>query len=173
MGQDKLEPDFSRIVAELRQNDVEFVVIGGLACIFHGSSHVTRDVDVVYARNRQNLEKMVKALKAMQAYPRGMPKGLPFLLDVRTLEMGTNFTFQTDFGDFDILGEMKGVGDYQIAASDSEQGLIGDQEVQFLSLNKLITAKRIAGRSKDIPMVDELEVIRRAREELEKGGTNE
>src|SRR5438874_582773 len=38
------------ILEELLNQQVEFVVIGGLAMLAHGSSYLTRDLDVCYAR---------------------------------------------------------------------------------------------------------------------------
>ena len=41
---------------------VDFVVIGGWAAIFHGSAHVTSDLDICYSRDKENLRKLAAAL---------------------------------------------------------------------------------------------------------------
>ena len=48
-------PDFRTVLAALKAADVRFVVIGGLAMTAHGSSYVTMDIDVGYARDRRNI----------------------------------------------------------------------------------------------------------------------
>jgi hypothetical protein len=57
-------------------------VVGGTAALAHGSARLTQDVDVVYDRSRDNLDRVVRALAPMTPYPRGAPPGLPFVWDV-------------------------------------------------------------------------------------------
>ena len=104
--------DIPGILQALVQYKVEFVVIGGVAMVVHGSNHATVDVDICYHRTPANLAAVSAALKSLHAYLRGVPKGLPFKTDVATLQAGLNFTLETDAGDLDILGEVSGVGDY-------------------------------------------------------------
>jgi hypothetical protein len=51
---------------------------------------------------------------------RGAPADLPFILDEETLRRGLDFTFSTDIGSLDLLGEMSGVGGYQEARENAE-----------------------------------------------------
>ena len=41
---------------------VEFIVIGGVAGIVHGAATFTKDLDIVYARNAENLSRLVAAI---------------------------------------------------------------------------------------------------------------
>ena len=43
---------------------VDFVVIGGIAGIAHGSSYPSYDLDLAYARDHENIERLVAALSA-------------------------------------------------------------------------------------------------------------
>src|SRR5437773_933457 len=99
----------------LGQHGIACVIIGGVAAYAHGSSALTHDLDVCYARDAANLERLAHALKTVRARLRGAPEGLPFLLDAQTLRNGLNFTFQTDIGPIDLLGEVAGVGGYDQA----------------------------------------------------------
>ncbi len=47
--------DMPGILQLLNTHRVEFVVIGGLAMISHGSAYVTKDVDVCYSRSPENI----------------------------------------------------------------------------------------------------------------------
>src|SRR5262245_21400005 len=97
----------------LGQFDVDAVIIGGVAATLYGWAQLTNDLDVCYARNSENLEKLAAALQSVHARLRGAPDNLPFILDAETLRKGLNFTFITDMGTLDLLGEVRGVGFYE------------------------------------------------------------
>ncbi len=106
-------PNFRSILPLLQQGGVRFIVIGGGAAVAHGSAHITYDVDVVYARDAENVRKLVTTLAPYSPYLRGAPPGLPFRLDERTILAGLNFTLTTTIGDLDLLGEVAGGGSYE------------------------------------------------------------
>ena len=58
-----LKPEFRKLLEKLADNNVRFVVIGGIAMGLHGSDHGTLDVDVIYARDKENLEALVAAYR--------------------------------------------------------------------------------------------------------------
>lgn len=102
--------DFERLLQALASGGVECILNSGLAANAHGAIRTTRDVDVVYARSRANLERLSTTLVPLHPYLRGAPPGLPFRLDVPTLQAGLNFTLTTDLGELDLLGEVAGGG---------------------------------------------------------------
>jgi hypothetical protein len=143
----------------LARYNVELVIIGGVAAVLHGSAHITKDLDICYARNEANLKRLAEALQSVHARLRGVPADWPFRMDWQTLRHGLNFTFETDLGPLDVLGEVAGVGDYQQAR---ENAIIYDlfgHQFAILSLEKLIAAKRAAGRAKDLLVLPELEAL--------------
>ena len=143
----------------LSRYSVECVIVGGVAAALHGSSIPTYDLDVCYARDLANLDRLAKALTAVHATLRGAPKGLPFILDADTLRNGLNFTFDTDIGPLDVLGEIAGVGGFNEAREGAVTYELFGRTYRVLALNKLIGAKRAAGRKKDLAMIPELEAI--------------
>jgi predicted nucleotidyltransferase len=147
----------------LARHEVEFVLIGGVAASAHGSARATYDVDVVYRRSRENVAKLVGALKAQRPYLRGAPPGLPFTLDEATVRMGLNFTLKTDLGDLDVLGEVVGGGTYEDLLPRSVEVEIGGVRCLCATLDALIAMKRAAGRPKDFEAIAELERIREER----------
>src|ERR1043165_776396 len=104
---------FKTLLVALVANNVEFVIIGGLAATLHGSARVTYNLDIVYHRTPENLAKIVAALSPYKPYLRGAPEGLPFKFDIETLKRGLNFTFMTSVGPIDLLGELSGIGNYE------------------------------------------------------------
>ncbi len=152
--------DFERILLALRSEQVAFVIVGGVAATVHGSARLTSDIDIVYERSRENIERLVRTLAPLNPYLRGAPAGLPFRFDAETVRRGLNFTLTTDAGPIDVLGEIIGVGDYGAVLAVSEELSLYGQAYQCINLDALIVAKRAAGRPKDIEAVAELELIR-------------
>ncbi|HYK00140.1 MAG TPA: hypothetical protein VE974_00150 [Thermoanaerobaculia bacterium] len=152
--------DFERILVALGSAEVAFVIIGGVAATVHGSARLTSDIDVVYARSRSNIERLVEALAPLKPYLRGAPAGLPFRFDVETVRRGLNFTLSTEAGPVDVLGEVTGVGDYTAVLAVSEDVLLFGASYRCINLDALIVSKRAAGRAKDLEAVAELELIR-------------
>lgn len=97
----------------LGEHKVACVIVGGVAAAIHGSSLLTSDLDVCYGRDVSNLARLAGALQSVHARLRNAPEGLPFILDSETLKRGLNFTFTTDIGDLDLLGEVRGIGNYE------------------------------------------------------------
>ncbi len=61
-----MSADFDRLLPTLVRGGVEFILIGGVAGIVHGSARATYDVDVVYARDGANLRRLAETLKEDQ-----------------------------------------------------------------------------------------------------------
>ena len=150
-----------------RAAGVEFVLVGGVAGIVHGSTRLTVDVDAVYRRTAENIDRLVLALTPYHPYLRGAPPGLPFRWDAATIKRGLNFTLTTDIGDVDLLGEITGGGGYDDLAGTTLSIRVFGIECRCLTLDKLIEVKRAAGRPKDFEAIAELEAIR---DERSRGG---
>jgi hypothetical protein len=157
------------LLEALDQHGVDFVVVGGVAGLAQGSSYPTYDLDVAYARDRTNLQRLVGALTTIGVTLRGAPPDLPFQLDAQALANGANFTFDTQFGSFDILGDIAGIKSYEELRKTSQLKRIAGVEVRVAALDHLIAMKRAANRVKDQLMVTEYvelaEEIRRREDE--------
>jgi hypothetical protein len=143
---------------------VEYVVIGGIAATFQGSTTITRDFDICYSRERANMERLTSALRELNARLRGVDVDVPFQLDAASLRNGLNFTFKTKHGDFDCLGDPGGGFDYELLKRNADQMDVGGWKVMVASLDDLITMKRAAGRNKDRIEVENLSALRAVRD---------
>jgi hypothetical protein len=141
------------------RHDIECVIVGGVAGTLHGSALPTTDLDVCYSRTSGNLQKLATSLQSVNARLRNAPLNLPFLLDAETLRKGLNFTFVTDVGDLDLLGEVRGIGFYDKAIEGASSFRVLGYEFKVIALDKLILAKRTAGRGKDLIALAELEAL--------------
>lgn len=150
--------DFEALLRILTSNGVRFILIGGFASTVHGSARLTQDLDVVYSRDPENIERLVAALGPYHPYLRGAPPGLPFRWDTETIWRGLNFTLTTDLGDLDLLAEIPG-GAYESLLPDSFALTVFGMDCQCLGLRRLIEVKRAAGRPKDLEAIAELETL--------------
>ena len=148
----------------LADYQVDLVIVGGVAAALHGSMLLTNDLDVCYNRDLPNLNRLTAALQSVHARLRNAPERIPFILDAETLRRGLNFTFITDLGDVDILGEVRGVGTYEDVAAGAINLEMFDYQFKVIDISKLIDAKRAAGRPKDLIAIPELEAIREAQQ---------
>ena len=148
-----------RLLKVLSDAHVEFIIVGGVAARAHGSSRLTDDLDISYARSPENLARLVEALAPYHPYLRGAPPGLPFDWSVATLKAGLNFTLTTRLGAIDLLGDITGGGGYDELTAHALTIELFGREVRLLDLPWLIKVKRAAGRPKDLEVVAELEAL--------------
>jgi hypothetical protein len=161
--------DLRALLTPLVRHGVDFVLVGGMAGISHGSNYPSYDLDVVYARDRDNVARLVEALQEIGVRLRGAPADLPFLLDAKTIENGSNFSFVTPYGDFDILGHADGMPGYDALRTEAPMREILGLEVRVASIDHLIAMKRASNRPKDKLMVEEYIVLADEQRKAESG----
>ena len=159
-------PDFRTILEALEAANVRCVLIGGLAMTVHGSSHVTQDIDFGYSREPENITALVQALQGMGPRARGLPEGLPFVWDERTLRAMANMTLDTDAAPVDLLAEIPGIESFEALWNHSVATEIYGVQVQVASLDDLIAMKRAANRPKDRSHLLELLALQAVRANL-------
>jgi hypothetical protein len=151
--------DFAALMAVLAQHEVEFIVAGGAAAIAHGSARLTQDLDIVYQRSPENIDRLIAALGRPQSLPARRRSRTTVCMGLCTLARGLNFTLVTSLGDIDLPGEIPGGGTYDDLAPDAIELQVFGTHCLCLSLPQLIRAKRAAGRPRDMEALAELEAI--------------
>ena len=151
--------ELEQTVQLLCDGGVEFVIIGGVAAAFHGSTRVTLDLDICYSRSAANGKRLTAALTPFHPRPRGFLEGLPFIWDEQTRRNTTLFTLQTTLGEIDLLAEVPGIGTYDEVRARSVTVDAFGREVLVIDLKSLIHAKRTADREKDRLALPELESL--------------
>lgn len=154
--------DLEKAIKSLAANNVNYVIVGGVAISLHSSGYITRDLDFCYARDKSNIKRLVAALAPYNPKPRNWPAGLPFIFDEGSINAGTNFTFETSIGDIDLLGEVKGIGNYSDALATSIEYELYGVKVRAFTLDALIVSKTAADRPKDRLVLPELVALKEA-----------
>ena len=154
-----------QILRTLLDDQVRFVLIGGLASQVHGSPSLTGEVDICFALDGDNLRRLSDALAAMTAIRRGLEDGVNAPIDQRALRAGDVFTLSTRFGDLDLLAHPEPALDFESLHGRSIAAEIFGLEIRVASLADLMDMKRAAGRPKDRI---ELEILGALREELDR-----
>jgi predicted nucleotidyltransferase len=149
------------LLRALHESGVDFVVVGGIAAIAHGSAQFTRDLDIAYATDEANLDRLGRALVALEATLRGVTDDVPFVPDGRTLRRTRLLTLDTREGPLDVLAEPDASGGYAHLRENSVEAIVQGIAIRIAGLDDLIAMKKAAGRPKDRVYVEELEAIRR------------
>ncbi len=161
------DKSFTDILSLLHHSRTNFILIGGVAGMAHGSARATLDVDVVYSRDSEMIRRLTNCLKPFQPALRGAPAELPFTFDEPTVERGLNFTLTTTLGDLDLLGEVAGGGEYEDLLPYTEVLEVFGLPIRCVTLERLIQLKRAAGRPKDLEAIAELTALLDERRKLE------
>jgi hypothetical protein len=130
------------VVRALVRHDVRFVVTGDVAARLWGSPRLVEATEVVYARDRGNLERLVGALRE--------------LLDAEALVDGAELCLPTRAGPVVATGRPAGGSEYEaLAVNASALPVADDLVVPVADLEDLIRLRRGAGGA-DAPAEVEL-----------------
>ena len=155
--------DTEALLGLLNAHGVDFVVIGGIAAVLHGSPRITKDLDVVFAPDATNLRLLGRALADARARLRGAGDDVPFVPDERTLRNVQLLTLETDHGPLDVMVQPDGCPAYEQLRRHAQRAEVGAFGALVASIPDLIEMKRAAGRPKDLADIAELEAIQRLR----------
>lgn len=149
-----------RIFSTLNDSGVEYVVIGGLAAVLHGSPLRTGDTDVCPSRTQENLSRLADALRRLQAqiHTASEPVRMPF--DAGLLAKAEIFNLVCAFGELDITFRPSGTDGYDDVMTDAVFELEGGLVMHVASIDAVIRSKEAADRPKDRAALPTLRILR-------------
>ncbi len=151
------------ILKVLTRHRVDFIIVGGVSAVLHGAPVTTFDLDVVHARNRENIVRLLSALEELEAVYRVRPEQQLRPGESHLASPGHQLLL-TKFGPLDVLGmigksrtweDMRG----RARTMEIESSVV----VHVLDLETLIAVKEELGFPKDVAV---LPVLRQALKEL-------
>src|SRR5262245_8613734 len=110
----------TEILQRLHRAKVEFSLIGGLACIHHGVSLFTQDVDICARFSRENLRRIEAAVHDLHPCHRLTTNRLRLELTDELCARLKNLYLTTDLGILDCLSEVAGLGNFDAVLRQSE-----------------------------------------------------
>ncbi|WP_454802965.1 hypothetical protein [Mucilaginibacter phyllosphaerae] len=155
---DIFDEEIIKFFDSLHQNEVRYILVGGLAINFHGYNRYTGDVDIWLEDNIENRKKLRKAFIdcEMGNYP---------MIETMQFVPGWTEFFLNNSLKLDIMTEMKGLENYTFEECIQMASIanLSGADVPFLHINQLILNKRVVDRPKDQLDVMALEKIARKR----------
>jgi hypothetical protein len=152
--------DLNQLIQRLCDADIEFVIVGGFAAMLHGSSLVTRDLDVCVVLTAENVQKLRHAFQDLHPAHRLTSQKLSFLDNPDPGVEVHNLYLRTDLGPIDVLSSIRGVGDFERISKESVEIELFGRSCRIISLDDLIRAKEAMGREKDFLAAKELRAVR-------------
>ncbi|MCS3953181.1 nucleotidyltransferase [Salinibacter ruber] len=147
---------FERLLADLSEAGVDYILVGGLAVAFCGHVRATEDVDILVQVDDENLARL---LEVLAGFGEGAASGLQ--ADDFTLEEGAIRVVE-EFP-LDIFTQMSGYR-YEDLESMTTTRRVNDHTIRHLNIEGLITLKEESLRDKD--QMD-VAALRRIQEEEE------
>lgn len=143
-----LPPDFKEFLKLLRENEVEYLLIGGYAIGYHGYPRATNDLDVWVAIDPKNAQKIVAALQQFGFQTSDLTDEL-FLQEKSIVRMGVPPMR------IEILTTISGV-DFEECFQARIETILDGVEVNLISLSHLKQNKKASGRYKDLDDLEHL-----------------
>lgn len=147
----ELDKDFREFIELLNEYKVKYLVIGGYAVNFHGYPRYTKDIDFWLWMTKPNIKKLIKAIKEFGFGGLNLEVA-DFMSPENIIQLGYE-PYRID-----LLVDVEGV-DFEACYKRRTEAQLDGTEVQFLSLQDLITAKKKAGRLQDLADAEQLEKL--------------
>jgi hypothetical protein len=161
------EFDPKPMLAALNEHGVRYIVIGAIAAIAQGYPLNTGDLDVTPARDPENLERLARALRSLEARLRvpADANGVEFPIEPTYLGDVDSPTFVTKHGDLDVLFAPAGTRGFADLRRSSVTVQIAGGEAEMAALLDVIRMKEASGRPKDLAQLpalrQTLEIVRK------------
>lgn len=151
-------PAFDAILRHLVDADVEFVVVGGLAMGAWGVVRGTRDVDIAVAPDPENLKRLGKVAEELHGHVQAGESFMSSAISIASqVASGEQTPIETDLGRLDIIQGLDGVPPYEELRTRAVEADVLDVRVAVCSIEDLKTMKRLAGRTRDLADLEDLD----------------
>src|SRR5881296_1460102 len=156
------------IVAALNENQVRYLIVGGLAVVAHGYLRFTADVDLLLSVEPENLKRAVEALKTLGYRPRA-PVDFDDFVDRSKRQQWAQEKNMTVFSLFSDIHQATEIDlfleppiDFDAAYGRALRQEVGPgTPATFCSLEDLIELKTLAGRPEDQEDIKKLQQLRK------------
>lgn len=143
---------FGRILHDLNEAGIRYVLIGGIALIRHGVVRATRDIDAVFDPAPENVDRIRALIARWEATrPDGSPVPTEGISGDRSIHLAT------PHGDLDLVAEKLASAKFDQLLARAETRKVDGIEAPICSLADLVNMKRAVGRERDLADLADLE----------------
>jgi hypothetical protein len=143
------EGKFAALLSILQQSGTEFILVGGLAAVLQGAPVQTFDVDIVYSRQSENIERLLGVLQSIGAIFR-IQQERRIQPDLTHLRGSGHLNLITRFGPLDLLANIGEGLSYDDLLPHSRGMFISETvKIAVLDLDQIIAIKERLGNEKD------------------------
>ncbi len=145
-----------KVLSTLRSHRVQFLLMGGQACVFYGAAEFSRDTDIAILAEVRNLQRLSRALNELKAKCIAVP---PF--SIKYLKRGHAIHFRCYHPEakgirIDVMSVMRGVVPFtKLWQRRTTIEIASGKRYDLISLPDLVQAKKTQ-RDKDWPMTRRL-----------------
>ncbi len=147
--------DYEDFIGCLNNNNVKYLVVGGMAVIFHGYPRYTGDIDFWIQKSEENAGKVVKAISDF-----GM--GTLNLMESDFLKKDNIIQLGFEPNRIDILTDLHTV-EFERCYTNRKEVKSKNFVVPFIDVSDLIASKLVANRPQDIADVYKLQKVQQKR----------
>ena len=160
------DSDFLGALRALDEGGVEFAVVGGLAAVLNGAPVNTFDLDIVPARDEENVAKLLRVLGTIDAIYRMQPERR-LKPDASHLSSAGHHNLITNCGPLDVLGTIgRGLGYEDLLPHTIEMETGGGVRARVLNLATIVALQEDLAGEKDLAV---LPILRRTLEQKQRG----
>lgn len=162
---------YFKIMKQLFEQKIEYLIIGGLAVNLYGIPRVTQDIDIIISMDKKNILKINELFKSLGFIPR-LPVNpndlanrdiLELWIKKKNLKAFSFYNKKENYKVIDILVDHP--LNFKDAYRDKTIKKVRNIEIYLASINDLITLKQNTGREQDISDIKLLKKLKRWMEE--------
>jgi predicted nucleotidyltransferase len=151
--------EVQRFLQSLYDNKVEYMLVGGVATVFHGHVRTTQDLDLWVKESPENKKRLVRALKQVSVI------GAENYEKVEMVPGWSSVTIGDHGFVADLMGYLKSFKkeDFDACYKRAVKAKFDSIPITVIQLKDLIAEKKATGRAKDIDDVLNLEKVQKAK----------
>lgn len=142
----------------LIDNQIDFLVVGGYAVIYHGYVRATGDMDIWLKPTNENKLKLIEVFKKLGFDQDGLNR-----ISEKDFREVVIFHIGNEPERIDFLSKINGVN-FDDAFREKQSLMVNGREIPFLHLNDLIASKLVSNRLKDQADVEHLMKVKKSKE---------
>lgn len=154
------------VLKEFHDNNIRYLIVGGLSVNLHGIPRVTQDIDIIIAMDEINIHRTIAVLEKLGYCPR---------LPVKSSELADNlkrekwvseknlkaFTFYHPHDHFKVIDILLVHPlDFEESYKSREEKQVKNFVINLVSIDDLIVMKEYSGRSQDLSDIEMLKKLK-------------